>query len=80
VTAKEQAIAAIAAHQAAIDRGSSKAAQHEKSIAYYRRKFDIEPPISFGRHNPELVMAQRAEEDYRTGRGPNPINGKFRNN
>ena len=79
---KNQARRQIRAHELAIARAKTpaKREQHARAIAHYRKTFNLPTPISFGRDNPNIVMAQRAEEDYRTGRGPNPTNGKYRNN
>lgn len=76
---KNQARRQIAAHELAAERNPLKRDQHLASAAYLRRQFKLPEPISFGRDHPFLTEAQRAEEDYRTGRGPNPATGKFRN-
>lgn len=63
MTTKAEARRAISAHQAAIDRGSSKAADHQRSIDWYRKKFNIPTPVSFGRDNPRMAETQRAMHD-----------------
>ena len=76
--------AQIRAHELAATRAGTpaKREQHVRAIAHYRRTFKIPEPISFGRDPVchRQTEAQRAEENYRTGRGPNPTNGKYRNN
>jgi hypothetical protein len=62
---KEEAEKAIAGHQACIDRGSRKAAFHQRSIEWYRRQFpDINPPVfSFGGSNTGMHPANIAERE-----------------